>query len=221
MPTFRYNLFQNIAACYKKKNLLWQGLMIILTFILVNTGFDWLYYQSTRGVLLQDFLFPAVILGFVVPILGALGILIYGSIKKDKKILNTGYAVTQAGLLGVSISSFYKIFTGRMAPPHSLSMDTSHIFKFGLFRNGVFQGWPSSHTAVAFSMSVALATLYWENRYIRYGAIIYALYIGIGVSTNIHWFSDFIAGMILGTIIGIAVGKSFLERYTAIRKRTS
>ena len=62
-------------------------------------------------------------------------------------------------------------------------------------------------------MSVALFTLYPENKIVKYTALIYALYIGLGISVSIHWFSDFIAGTILGTIIGISVGKSFLERY--------
>ena len=34
-------------------------------------------------------------------------------------------------------------------------------------------------------------------------------YIGLGVSMTIHWFSDFAAGAILGTIIGLVVGRSF------------
>src|SRR6266404_5032806 len=40
-------------------------------------------------------------------------------------------------------------------------------------------------------------------------AIAYALYVGVGVSMTIHWFSDFAAGAILGTVIGVVVGKSF------------
>ena len=42
-------------------------------------------------------------------------------------------------------------------------------------------------------------------------AITYALYIGIGVSMTIHWFSDFAAGAIVGSVIGTVVGRSFQE----------
>jgi membrane-associated phospholipid phosphatase len=42
-------------------------------------------------------------------------------------------------------------------------------------------------------------------------AITYALYIGLGVSMTIHWFSDFAAGAIIGSAIGAVVGKSFLR----------
>jgi len=41
--------------------------------------------------------------------------------------------------------------------------------------------------------------------------ITYALYIGLGVSMTIHWFSDFLAGAIIGSAIGAVVGKSFLR----------
>ena len=37
------------------------------------------------------------------------------------------------------------------------------------------------------------------------------LYVGIGVSLTIHWFSDFVAGVIFGSVIGIVVGKSFFK----------
>jgi len=40
-------------------------------------------------------------------------------------------------------------------------------------------------------------------------ALAYAFYIGIAVSMTIHWFSDFVAGAIIGTVIGLVVGTSF------------
>lgn len=214
MSTFLYKLFPNILALYKRWNLLWQIVFVTLTCILVMTGFDWFYYQSTGSALLQSFLFPAVIIGFFIPILLPIVMLLYGTFIKNKRALNTAFALIQAGFLGLGISSFYKVFTGRAGPPHFLtSIDTSHIFQLGVYRGGAFQGWPSSHTSVAFAMSMALFILYPENKFIRYTSLVYAIYIGVGISTNIHWFSDFIAGAILGTIIGITVGKSFLERY--------
>ena len=83
----------------------------------------------------------------------------------------------------------------------------------------MFWGWPSSHTTVAFAMALALWELYPENRLIRYGAILYAFYVGIGVSITIHWFSEFVAGAIIGSVIGVVVGKSFLHRETAADPR--
>jgi hypothetical protein len=47
-------------------------------------------------------------------------------------------------------------------------------------------------------------------------AITYALYIGIGVSRTIHWFSDFAAGAIIGSAKGAVVGKSFWRSQTSL-----
>jgi len=214
MSTLFYKLFKNIATIYNKHNLFWQIIFIALTYIFIMTGFDWFYYQSTQRATIQSFLFPAVILGLFIPVFIPVIMFLYSKLTKNTRMLNAVYATIQAGLLGLGISSLYKVFTGRVGLPHTLaSIDTSHIFHFGFLRGGAFQGWPSSHTSVAFAMSVALFTLYPENKIVKYTALIYALYIGLGISVSIHWFSDFIAGTILGTIIGISVGKSFLERY--------
>ena len=164
------------------------------------------------------FLFPAVILGMLVPVFLPLGIIVVGYMRKNFSLVNTALALWQSALLGLGISSAYKVFTGRMGPHmmnfynNSVVGDISHNFRFGIMRGGAFQGWPSSHTSVAFAVALTLVTMYPKNKWLKYGAIVYALYIGIGVSTNIHWFSDFVAGAILGSIIGIVVGKSFLER---------
>jgi membrane-associated phospholipid phosphatase len=102
-------------------------------------------------------------------------------------------------------------------PPGILAQNTIDIsreFRFGFMRGGIFWGWPSSHTTISFAMSIALMMLYPKNVAIRYLAVIYVLYVGFGVSISIHWFSDFIAGSIIGTVIGFVVGKSFREHIT-------
>ncbi|MBI3634272.1 MAG: phosphatase PAP2 family protein, partial [Candidatus Yonathbacteria bacterium] len=107
-------------------------------------------------------------------------------------------------------SIFYKSITGRIPPLFIESaIDISRKFNFGFLKNGIFWGWPSSHTTVAFAMAVTLIILYPKNKILKYGALIYALYIGLGVSINIHWFSEFIAGIIFGSIVGVVVGTYF------------
>lgn len=217
MQPFFYKIFSNIANIYKKRNLLWQIIFIVATYLLVVSGFDWFYFTITRSTFIWSFAFPAVFLGLFVPILLPILLLLLGLIHKDKRTLNTMYAISQSAFLGLLISSFYKVFTGRVGPSFSFApisyTDISHMFQLGFYRGGAFQGWPSSHTTVAFAVSAALYTLYPENKFIKYVAFAYALYIGLGVSVTIHWFSDFLAGAILGTLIGISVGKSFYQRY--------
>ncbi len=205
MKNLFYNLPKNIAECFKGWNLFWQGIMIALTYIIVKTDFDWFYFHKFGQPKLSAYIFPAIFLGTLLPIFLPLLLL---ALRK----INTAWAVGQAALLGYLLSTTYKAFTGRMHPPTSFLVDTSHGFRFGFLEGGIFWGWPSSHTTIAFSMALCLVTLYPKNKLIQILAIIYAVYVGLSVSVSIHWFSEFVAGAIMGTIIGIIVGKSFLKK---------
>lgn len=121
----------------------------------------------------------------------------------------TGWAVAQSELIGALVAAAYKAISGRAHPSHGVSADLSRTFRFGLLRGGVFWGWPSSHTTIAFAMAISIFTLFPKRRWLGYLAITYALYVGIGVSMTIHWLSDFVAGAIVGTVIGVVVGKSY------------
>jgi membrane-associated phospholipid phosphatase len=204
-----YKLGENILRTFSGKNFLWQMLAIILTLVLVLSGFDWKYYSLFHHGSVFYFFILAPVLGFIVPILVPLYFLIKGI--KDKKAKIIGFALTQAVFLGWCVSAFYKALTGRAHPePFTTSLtDITKIFQFGFGRGGVFWGWPSSHTTVAFAFSMALIALFPHSKKVKLVAIIYALYIGLGVSVSIHWFSDFVAGAIFGAIVGITVGKSF------------
>lgn len=216
MLGFLYQLPKNAIQCFKGLNLVWHLLAIVLTSIIVTSDFDWYYFKFTHIEGLRPFLFPAVWLGMILPLVVPLILLAIGALEKDPNIKNTAFALGQAAILGLAISSCYKAFTGRLPPPRLLShgalVDTSHGFQFGFLRGGLFWGWPSSHTTVAFAMVVALWQLYPENRILRYAAVLFALYVGIGVSITIHWFSEFVAGAIIGSVIGAVVGRSFCRR---------
>jgi len=223
MPGFFHKIFQNVKNIFSGRNLLWHLGAIFLTYIFVKSGFDWFCFSHFRIPGLVYFLFPAVILGGLLPILAPLTIFLLGAIRKNRKILNTSFALGQAALLGLLVSDFFKTFTGRVPPPEifgrgSSAFDASQVFHFGFLQGGVFWGWPSSHTTVAFAMAMALYILYPKNKAIGFAAIIYAFYVGLGVSLTIHWFSDFAAGAIIGSVVGSVVGKSFLERYNTAKK---
>jgi membrane-associated phospholipid phosphatase len=96
----------------------------------------------------------------------------------------------------------------------------SREFHFGFLKGGVFYGWPSSHTTVAFAMAAAIRTLYPSSKVVRCVALLFALYIGVGVSMTIHWFSDFVAGAIIGAAIGMmTVGNIFKKRLLSSERR--
>ena len=190
--------------------ILWHLLFIALTFILVRSGFDWWYFSVTRSPVLREWMFPSAVIGGLVPLALPLSLIVSGYINSHAKISLTGWALGQAALIGSLLSSTYKAFTGRMHPEHFIGADISHDFRFGWLRGGVFWGWPSSHTTIAFAMAVTVFTLFPKRRWLGRLAIAYAFYIGLGVSMTIHWFSDFAAGAILGTIIGRVVGNGAL-----------
>ena len=210
-----HDFLKNIKKIFWGRNLLWHFLAIVLTYILVVSGFDWAYFQATRSPALQSALWPAVPLRAFIPLFGILIFFVFSTIKKNQRLVATALALGQAALFGLLTSDFYKFFTGRPGPPdifgNATITDTSHIFLFGILRGGIFFGWPSSHTTVAFAMAVTLFILYRKNMFVRFVSLFYALYIGVSVSATIHWFSDFAAGIIFGTVIGIVVGKSFLN----------
>jgi membrane-associated phospholipid phosphatase len=216
MAGFFNNFFANVKKIFSGRNLLWHFLAIALTYLLVISGFDWFFFSATRSPLLRTIFFPAVEIGAFLPLFGILLFYLFSAFKKNARLIGTALALGQAAFLGLLASDFYKLFTGRPGPPGFLtqdfSTDISHIFHFGFLRGGIFFGWPSSHTVVAFAMTITLILLFPRNKAVRFLAIFYALYIGIGVSLTIHWFSDFAAGIIIGTVIGITVGKSFRDR---------
>ena len=209
MKQFLVTLPRNLIGCFKGRMIVWHILTILLTFILVMSGFDWHWFLATRNPALRLWMWPAVGIGGLLPIAMPLFLLVVGFIIQSSRTILTGWAIGQAELLGALIVVAYKAFTGRAHPAHNAGADISHVFHFGFLRGGVFWGWPSSHTTIAFAMAVTLFTLCPKQRWLGFVAILYAFYVGMGVSMTIHWFSDFVAGAIIGSVIGAVVGKSF------------
>ncbi|MEI7719879.1 MAG: phosphatase PAP2 family protein [bacterium] len=216
--SFLHKLPQTILDCFRDRNLLWHALAIALTYACVTSGFDWLYFEHTRSSLLFAATLPASILGFFVPIILPAALYLIGTLRKDARMQRAGTAVAQAGIIAWLVSSTYKAFTGRIQPyftpyySHLPTVDISHQFHFGFWQHGIFWGWPSSHAAVACAGMVALLLLYAEKKFLCIILLLYIVYIAFAVSVSIHWFSDSLAGAIIGTTIGVAVAKSFLKK---------
>jgi membrane-associated phospholipid phosphatase len=217
-----YKIGRNIAGCFRGYYLLFHILAAALTYVLMVSGFDWFYFTTLRNTSWYLFLFPAAVLGAFLPVLVPLLMLAIGKVRNNLRNINAAWGTGQAALLGLLISSSYKFFTGRIRPPFLLTASTpdiSQVFRFGLMKGGVFWGWPSSHTTVAFAAAIALVKLYPENKLVKILALACACYVGVGVSAGIHWFSDFVAGAIIGSVIGVVVGNSFRARLHARAER--
>ncbi len=216
------SLVHNILACFTGRAWFVHISAIVITYVSVMSGFDWFYFQATQGTLLQSFLFPAIVIGGLLPLCLPLIVLAVGALWKRLGVIRLGWVLAQAAFIGWFISSLYKAFTGRVQPElfNHAGPDISHNFNFGFFEHGIFWGWPSSHTTVAFAMAAALVTFYPKNRLVWVLALVYAFYVGIGVSVSIHWFSDFIAGALIGSLVGVVVGRSFLDKKDQKLKET-
>lgn len=182
---------------------------------MVQSGFDWEVHEFARkNQALARAGFPSVIAGGLLPLVLPLGLFAYSKIDNNDKILVTSLALGQSVMLSYFIVSGFKAITGRRGPDildeeNNPQPDYSKDFKFGFFERGVFDGWPSGHTTTAFAMAFTLVELFPENSTLSTLSLIYASLIGLGISVNIHWFSDFYAGSLIGYTIGNAVGKGF------------
>lgn len=190
-----------------------HAIAVIGTLFLIGTGLDWAYLVFVLSVVPPSLLFVADLLGFVLPILLIVGSLLILFISREKLYRMYAEATMYAILLGFSLSTIIKAFTGRVSPPHRhrggelILVDNSHQFNFGFMNEQVIGGWPSSHTTIAFALAVTLTLLLPRRWYIQ--AILFgiALFIGIGVTFGFHWLSEFVAGACLGTAIGLVVGR--------------
>ncbi|MFH0776388.1 MAG: phosphatase PAP2 family protein [Patescibacteria group bacterium] len=213
MQNFFVKLARNLVGIFSKKYLLFHVCAILITAAIVSLNWDLSYFEFWQKNPFQMLFFPGVIIGGIGIALLILGLFFAAKIRKSTQILRINLAVVQATILGWLVSSLYKIFTGR-GHPAAFSSTGNVInntdFHFGFWRGGIFWGWPSGHATVALAVGVALFVLCRKNR-IRYLALAIAFYVAFSVSTNIHWLSDSIAGICIGTAIGLQIGRSYLK----------
>lgn len=186
------------------------------TTLLVRYDIDWKYYLFFNdNKRLQLATFPAVIIGGLGPVILP-AYLHYTAIKRgDTHRLYTAYAVGQATILSIAITSFYKSITGRLEPDifrETRSLEQSKQFEFGFWNNGIFNGWPSGHATTAMAITSSLTEMYPNKTQSHIWWYLSAIYISFGISTNIHWLSDALAGSLIGYGIGKSVGRAFYAK---------
>ena len=207
------HLDSNLAGSFTLDEGAYHLAAIPATYLIIRSGADWKWntYTNDRGIANRGFISAE--MGTFVPVVVPLSVYLYGRSQDDARLQVTALALGQAALLSVGISSAYKVFTGRR-PPNDVdvprgSSDYSGDFHFGFLRRGAYEGWPSSHTMDAFAMATTLAELYPGRTTLQVVSYTYASLIGVGVSTNIHWLSDAVAGALIGFAIGKSIGDDF------------
>ena len=212
---FLYTVGIGCVQTFKGKNLYWHLLAIVLTYILVVGGFDWQYFIVTRGDWSTSIGMSAGIVGFLIPVIVPLTIYVSGILRKDAQLKQVAIASLQTVIVALVIIALYKAFTGRIQPEFVsglVGIDISNGFNFGFWENGIFWGWPSSHTGAAFALSVFLGLVYKHKKWVGILAILYACYIGFGASVAFHWLSDVVAGVIVGSLVGYVMYQNFKKQ---------
>lgn len=182
-------------------------LAILSTCFIVISGFDWQYFQFvSQYSWLRIVLDPAILIGGILPMIISLIVIGFYWKFRSTSWMQKLIVVFLSLVVAVVVDSIMKAITGRPAPSMEMGLiDNSQIFRFGFMSGGIFWGWPSEHAMVAFAMATAFAKLNSKNRKIVGLSYLYAFYIAIGVSLRIHWFSDVVAGILIGYAIGESV----------------
>lgn len=218
MRDFLEEYIEHLRALLSWRSLGLAGVAVVSTAYLVLGGNDWRYLTIVEKSVPMQLLFVADALGFLLPILLPVSLYILARIKKNDLLYFYSRAVTQCVLLGFTLSTCIKIFTGRTSPPHPHDgvgrafIDNSHDFHFGFLREQIIGGWPSSHTTIACALAVLLLLILRPRWYTRFLIPFLATFISIGVTFGFHWLSESIAGACLGAAIGSVVGVYYREK---------
>ena len=214
---FYTSFFRNLLGVFiGSTSTLLLFIAILATSLMVFSGADWFLYEITKThTWIVSISFPAVIIGGLIPLI--VPISLYISSLYKRKLLPLAHISTQAVILGMFISSLLKALTGRTPPPHLfqdliIGNDVTREWAFGWLNAGIFDGWPSGHATVACALGISLF-LAIPKRFKMYRALalIYAMYVSIGVGFTIHWFSDAIAGALLGFSIAFITYHTFTK----------
>jgi membrane-associated phospholipid phosphatase len=172
------------------------------------------YFNNHENV--SALFFPAAMTGGLVPLGTSIGLYTRGRISAHQEILGAGCALIQANALGFMKVSLLKAVTGRPCPDYWRygDMDSlSRVFRWGFLRGGIFWGWPSGHADATMTTVSCLINYYPEKLWLRIGGYALSAYTMVGVAAvkngNMHWFSDGIAGAMMGYAVGSTVGRSF------------
>jgi membrane-associated phospholipid phosphatase len=183
----------------------------------IETGIDWKWrniaYDNTW---LSNCGRPGLYTGYIVPALAPIITYITGRSMNNEKLQITGLALTQSLILTLAIQTPLKMITGRIAPGIVNEIDHTRnprIYdfsdEFNWFNNNFIAGWPSGHTANAFAAAATISEIYKDNFWLKMGVYSYAALIGFGVTLDVHWASEALAGALIGYAVGKTVGKSF------------
>ncbi|MDR0409478.1 MAG: phosphatase PAP2 family protein [Spirochaetaceae bacterium] len=205
LNSITYNYGMNFAAAAAE------------TYLFIETGMDWKWRNiSYNNLRLAKLGAPSLFIGYVVPAIVPIVAYTSGRSLKNEKLQITGLALAQSVLVTLAIQSPLKMISGRAMPGIINTLDHTRRSElddfsgeFDWFNMNPIRGWPSGHTACAFAAAAVVAEMYPSNFFLKVAAYSYATFIGLGVTLNVHWLSEAVAGALIGYAVGKTVGRSF------------
>jgi membrane-associated phospholipid phosphatase len=187
------------------------------TWAFIETGIDWRWRSiAYNNTWLSSLGQPGLYIGYIVPALTPVLTYAAGRFTEDEKLQITGKALAQTLMLTLAIQTPLKMISGRALPGIVTELDhtrnpRSDNFsnEFNWLGNNFIGGWPSGHTANAFAAAAAVSEIYNDSLWLKIGVFSYAALIGFGVTLDVHWASEALAGALIGYAVGKTVGKSF------------
>ena len=189
------------------------------TWGMIETGFDWKWRNTVfDNAWLGNIGGPVMGAGGIVPLITPLAFFISGKYLKNERLVIAASALTQTLILTMAIQSPLKMITGRRDPGLVNNSFYERVYNeddfsgvFNWFNMDFINGWPSGHTANAFSAAATLSEIYHDKLWVKIAAYSYAAFIGFGTTTHAHWASEAVAGALIGYAIGKTVGKSYRQ----------
>ena len=189
------------------------------TWVSIEAGIDWKWRNiAYNNTWLSNCGRPGLYIGYIVPAITPVIIYTAGRFIKDEKLQITAFALTQSLMLTLAIQSPLKMITGRALPGIVTELDHTRNSRtddfsgeFNWFNSNFIGGWPSGHTANAFAAAATISEIYADSLWLKIGVYSYATLIGLGVTLDVHWASEALAGALIGYAVGKTVGKSFSQ----------
>jgi membrane-associated phospholipid phosphatase len=187
------------------------------TAALIETGIDWRWRNAAyNNAWLSNCGKPGLYVGYVVPAITPVIAYALGRSRGNEKLQIAGLALAQTLMVTLAIQTPLKMITGRALPGIVTELDHTRTSRpddfsgeFNWFNSNFIGGWPSGHTANAFAAAATLSEIYNDVIWLKIGAYSYAALIGLGVTLDVHWASEALAGALIGYAVGKTVGKSF------------
>jgi hypothetical protein len=213
-PELFDGFWKNIGDSFKDNNAYLHLSAAAVTPALIYSDADANIHDALDST--SDLPLPGVAIGWIAPLAFIAPLYVYGKSESDDDSLGAAYALTQTTIITLSYISVLKGLTGRPAPRNSDEKsirEQSRDFNFGILERGINWGWPSGHVGTTTALVTTLTYYYPEKAWLKWTGNSFIAYMIYTVSTHnegqMHWFSDAVAGTLVGYAIGSTVGGNY------------